>query len=313
MLPYGLKIDTAQSGFEAIQKIESGNAYDIIFMDHMMPGMDGVEAMKIIKAKEYRGPIVVLTANAITGQAEMFIQSGFDDFLSKPIDLRQLNSILNRFIRDRYLAESPDVVETARLQAAAERNRKAELQMPIMDATLNVPAIQAFIRDATNAISVFEAIHKKPVPWSEEDKKTYEIHTHGMKSALAIIGKPELSGIAAQLEQLHYDADMFELRDKTTGFIDSLRELVKNLTQKVKSYSSETENEDKPFLREKLFAIRDACPNYDVQTMADAIRQLKGKSWSEETLGLVTEIARHLLHSDFNAIVTVVNERLGAE
>jgi len=101
MEPYGLKIYTASSGLEAIEKVKSGNVYDIIFMDHMMPKMDGIEATQIIRDLGYAKPIVALTANAVAGQAEMFVSSGFDAFISKPIDIRQLNTVLNKFIRDK--------------------------------------------------------------------------------------------------------------------------------------------------------------------------------------------------------------------
>jgi len=100
MAPYGLSIDLAMSGFEAIDKIKAGKDYDIIFMDHMMPDMDGIEAVKIIREMGYEKPIVALTANAIVGQAEEFLTNGFDDFIAKPIDTRQLNSVLNEYIRD---------------------------------------------------------------------------------------------------------------------------------------------------------------------------------------------------------------------
>jgi CheY-like chemotaxis protein len=68
-------------------------------MDHMMPGMDGVEATKIIRDMGYSRPIVVFTANVVKGQAEMFMQSGFSGFMSKPIDIKILNSYLLRFIK----------------------------------------------------------------------------------------------------------------------------------------------------------------------------------------------------------------------
>ena len=70
-------------------------------MDHMMPMMDGIEATRKLRSLGYSGVIVALTANALVGNAEMFRQNGFDDFISKPIDLRQLNTVLNTFIRDR--------------------------------------------------------------------------------------------------------------------------------------------------------------------------------------------------------------------
>jgi signal transduction histidine kinase/CheY-like chemotaxis protein len=98
LAPYGLTVDTAVSGLEAIQKIKNGSTYDIIFMDHFMPVMDGIEAAKKIREMGYSGHIVALTANAITGQAEMFMENGFVDFISKPIDIRQLNAVLNKLI-----------------------------------------------------------------------------------------------------------------------------------------------------------------------------------------------------------------------
>jgi signal transduction histidine kinase/DNA-binding response OmpR family regulator len=120
MAPYGLSIETVSSGYAAIDLIKSGMTYDIIFMDHFMPGMDGVETTKIIRGIGYQYPIIALTANALAGQVEMFLSNGFDGFMSKPIDIRQLNSALNKFVRDRYPAGT---VEAARkLKGGQEHN-----------------------------------------------------------------------------------------------------------------------------------------------------------------------------------------------
>jgi len=118
MTPYGLQIETIDNGTEAVEKIKNGNVYDIIFMDHMMPVMDGVEAVKLIRGLGYDKPIVALTANAIAGQAQMFLENGFDAFISKPIDSRKLNSVLKDFIRDK---QPPEVLEAAR-QEQNKRN-----------------------------------------------------------------------------------------------------------------------------------------------------------------------------------------------
>ena len=98
---YRLQIDTAMSGRAAIAKIKDGKMYDIIFMDYMMPHMDGLETTKLLRSLGYTKPIVALTANAVTGQADMFLQNGFDDFISKPIDIRQLDTVLSKLIRDK--------------------------------------------------------------------------------------------------------------------------------------------------------------------------------------------------------------------
>jgi len=100
-----LSTDSVSSGFEAIEKINSGNIYDVVFMDHFMPKMDGIQATKIIRDIGYQKPIVALTANAMIGQAEMFVENVFDGFISKPIDIRELNASLNKFVRDRYMSQ----------------------------------------------------------------------------------------------------------------------------------------------------------------------------------------------------------------
>jgi signal transduction histidine kinase/CheY-like chemotaxis protein len=122
LAPYGLQIDTVDSGVQAVEKIKEGNVYDIIFMDHMMPVMDGIEAVRVIRGTGYDRPIIALTANALVGQAEMFLRYGFDAFISKPIDSRKMNALLNEFIRDR---KPPETVEAARReQQKAEKKRK---------------------------------------------------------------------------------------------------------------------------------------------------------------------------------------------
>ena len=107
MAPYMLQIDSAESGFNAIDKIAAGNEYDIIFMDHMMPKMDGIETARRIREMGYTKPIVALTANAVVGQANLFLENGFDDFISKPIDTRVLNQVLSRMVRDVHQSSAP--------------------------------------------------------------------------------------------------------------------------------------------------------------------------------------------------------------
>jgi CheY-like chemotaxis protein len=98
LLPYKMTVDLALSGAEAIEKLRSGVPYDCVFMDHMMPEMDGVEATKRIRAFNATVPIVALTANAVSGMREMFLENGFSAFLSKPINPRELDKILRQFV-----------------------------------------------------------------------------------------------------------------------------------------------------------------------------------------------------------------------
>ncbi|MCL1842408.1 MAG: ATP-binding protein [Defluviitaleaceae bacterium] len=105
---YDIDAETCNSGFEAIEKIKQGNVYDLIFADHMMPGLDGIDTMLTLRGMGYTRPIVALTATNLMGQAEKFISCGFDGFLSKPVQTAQLNTVLHKYVKaDR--PSSPDI------------------------------------------------------------------------------------------------------------------------------------------------------------------------------------------------------------
>ena len=100
LIPYELQIDESESGFDAIDKINSGKEYDIIFMDNMMPKMDGYETTVKLRELGYNLPVVALSANKV---AENEIgEDGFDEYLAKPINIRELDDILNRYVRDKH-------------------------------------------------------------------------------------------------------------------------------------------------------------------------------------------------------------------
>ncbi|MCL1863723.1 MAG: ATP-binding protein [Defluviitaleaceae bacterium] len=126
LMPYKLTVDTAESAYVALEKINNGNVYDIIFMDHMMPGMDGIEATKKLRKKGYKHPIIALTANAFSDMAEVFLQSGFDSYATKPIDINRLDGYLMKYIREK---QPPEVIEKAnRAKQASKEWREKALQ-----------------------------------------------------------------------------------------------------------------------------------------------------------------------------------------
>ena len=105
----GAQIDSCLSGAEALSLTEK-NAYDIIFLDHMMPGMDGVETLKKIRTQNTVNssvPILVVTANAVEGAKEYYIEQGFNDYISKPIDLDYLNLCLSKYLPKEKIEEKP--------------------------------------------------------------------------------------------------------------------------------------------------------------------------------------------------------------
>ena len=130
---FNLDIDECESGFECINKIENNNKYDIIFMDIMMPKMSGTETLKKLKQIEnFNIPVVALTADAFQsqGKSNKYLEVGFNDYLSKPIDKNELNKVLNKIlnkveIEEQKIEEDPDIHKVTPItdEAIAELNR----------------------------------------------------------------------------------------------------------------------------------------------------------------------------------------------
>jgi len=299
MAPYGISVDTAASGFEAIEKIRNGSSYDIIFMDHMMPRMDGIEATKIIRDLGYKNPIVALTANALAGQAEIFLKNGFDDYISKPIDIRQLNSALNKLIRDK---QPEEVIKEARRQknhlyAAGKHNIAVEPQLA-----------EYFRRDAKKAIRILSMIYENNCR-READVSAYIINIHSMKSALANVGENGLSEEAAQLEQIGRDNNVELILSSLPAFLEKLNKVVDKFDtdEEDAAGSADEQTIDLAVFKEKLKAIQDACASYDKKAAKTALSELKQMHYrvAKEQLSLIDE---HLLHSEFDEASAVANQ-----
>jgi len=307
MSPYSLKIETVMSGIEAVEIIKSGKKYDIIFMDHMMPVMNGIEATKEIRGLGYKEPIVALTANALAGQEEMFLQNGFDGFISKPIDSRELNTILNDFIRNRKPRE---IVEAARLEQS-ERERTEASRLPSVDNKFDIPDLgKYFAKDAESAVAVLEKL--LPVIISEmansEDMDLYVTTVHGMKSSLANIGERELSGAALKLEQAGIARNNKLISDKTPMFITVLKSLIEKFKPEDEKASDSVTDEDKAFLRGKLREIKSVCERLDKKRAKELLGEIKQKARTSALNIALDDIEVHLLHSAFKKAAAVAEE-----
>ncbi|MCL2209055.1 MAG: transporter substrate-binding domain-containing protein [Treponema sp.] len=288
---YRLQIDTAMSGQIVIDKIRNGNTYDVIFMDHMMPEMDGIETTRHLRNLNYMSPIVALTANAVSGQADMFMQNGFDDFISKPIDIRQLNYILNKFIRDKQPA---DVIEAARMEMS-ERNEESNIQ-PQTDSIL----LNSFIRDAKKAVSWLEEqflqADNKSNNFEDEDiLQRFIIIIHGIKSSLWNIGETTLSESANDLERNGREHNIGNITAETPSFLNSLRALLEKL--QVKQVTENAVDENTEELRNKMLLIKKKAAEYDRKGVLDIISGIR--NYSENTKIVLDKLTENVIHSNF--------------
>ena len=304
--PYALQIDSVETGFAAIDRVKRKNVYDIIFMDHMMPVMDGVETVRHIREMGYDNPIVALTANALVGQMEMFLENGFDDFISKPIDVRQLNSILNKFVRDRHPG---DVVESARHKAKVDAILTNSFATNLIQSS---EIVEIFDIDGNRYLTVLSKLIEKGMALNPDELREFTIHIHGLKSVLASIGKSYLANLALKLETLCREGDVKMLVNESPDFIKQLKALMKEIAS-LKGENSEhigENREDKQFLYEKLKTLQAACINYNIVVAEAVLNELKSKLWSQDTKNLLDFISEQLLFGGFREIEDAVKKVL---
>ncbi len=205
---YDLEITEAESGMEAIQFVK-GTLFDIIFMDHMMPGMDGIETVEHIRGEcgenGTQPVIIALTANAMEGVRETFLTSGFQDFLTKPIDRQTLHMALLRWIPDEKRIAGGGWMNT--LQSS--NNNYLKFQDIIIEG-INTDEVaehySAGLEEFNELLNLYcldgrrklEVLHEL---WEEKDYKAYGIEVHALKSASANVGAMQVSNRAREQEQ----------------------------------------------------------------------------------------------------------------
>jgi signal transduction histidine kinase/CheY-like chemotaxis protein len=294
---YKLQIETTESGFGAIEKVEAGAEYDIIFMDHMMPMMDGIETTHKLREDGYTGIIVALTANALVGNREMFEANGFDGFIAKPIDIRQLNSVLIKFVRDKY----PEEAARCRAKQIAQAE---EAQM----SGINPKLLASFCRDAEKAVVTLRKTY------ADTELKLFTITAHAMKSALANISERELSEMAFTLEKAGLAGNREYIARNITNFVRSLERLIERFKPKDKTIESAgITSGDTAYLAEQLQIISTACEEYDDDAAYAAFERLSEKSWTAEITAAVDE-AHNLLSmdSDFEGAAELIGKLIGS-
>jgi len=293
LTPYGLKLDTAVSGQEAIGKITGGAVYDVILMDHMMPVMDGIETTQKLRELGYDRPIVALTANAMQGQSEMFLSKGFEAFLSKPVDIRQLDLTLNQLIRDQH---PPEVVEEAR------KMKQLSIQPPV---SYDPELARLFVRDAMKVLDSLVIINERLKNRSEDDLKTYTSNVHSIKSALAIVGENEMSATASKLEQAGRNADWNLIGEATDAFITNLRLVIDKIDPGDEDAYAALPDEDRAFLGDKWFAVYAACIAKNKKESMDEIDLMKVNPWPPAITEAISAVTALISSADFEGAASL--------
>jgi signal transduction histidine kinase/CheY-like chemotaxis protein len=262
LAPYRAKVDISLSGARAIELVKQ-NKYDIVFMDHMMPDMDGIEATAAIRAweaelensrenkdmefpqetpraaKQPRVPVIALTANAVSGMKEMFLEKEFNDFLAKPIDISKLDEMLSRWIpkekREKGIGDQESANEARGSGPSPQYGGTASpapySSIPGVDIEKGISMTGGTVALYHQVIDLFrkDAEDRLPLLQATPDSSAlpgFITQVHALKSASASIGAAEISAKAAELEAAGKAGNIDLIRENLPGFAQALAELI---------------------------------------------------------------------------------------
>jgi HPt (histidine-containing phosphotransfer) domain-containing protein len=245
---------------------------------------------------------VALTANALIGNDDMFKKNGFDGFIAKPIDLRQLNSALNKFVRDRY----PEEAKKYKEEAATAIEQETSIISPKL--------IKVFCRDAEKAIATLRETSENG------DIKLFTTTAHAMKAALANVKEQKASELAGELEDAGINKSMEFIAANTHKFIETLETIITAFAPIGAAGTDGDVNadnvdiaDDTDYLKKQLELVKTACEDYDSDAAYAALDRLNENKWSAKTTEAIEKIRDTLyLDSDFDNAAEMIEEHLSS-
>ena len=315
--PLQMKIDTALSGKEAIEKI-SEKQYDMIFMDHMMPELDGVETTHIIRRMhpEYdMVPIIALTANVVEETRFMFLSEGMNDFVAKPIELRMIISVIKRWLPSEKLKplSAADLLpETTQSTAPSSQT---SLEIGDLDTASALQLLGSedllwmVLKDYYTVIDKKIALIKNYQ--LNEEWKNYTTEVHALKSASKQIGAMKLSEKAAALEKAGNDLNIEMIQERTDDMLEQYRGYQELLApyfteEKEETDSSDLPDIDKDLLKEILHTLSDAVTNLDLDQLEQSVQELSNYALEETHAALFKKLKTAVEELDFEACDSVL-------
>ncbi|GHU57549.1 hypothetical protein AGMMS49975_23310 [Clostridia bacterium] len=304
--PLGAIVDTCLSGRHALRLVQE-NDYDIVFMDHMMPVMDGIEATAAIRDLEgvkYQNLVIIaLTANAISGMKEKFIKNGFTDFISKPIEPKKLFGMIDLFIpkEKRVYGVVPEI-RTADFSAALRIEGMDTIRaMRNLGSSLDeyTDVLETFCQDARERLSLLEKIPRTPKALNE-----FTTSVHALKSASHAIGASEFSESARELELAGINADSQKIADGLAPFRESLLCLLSKIEE---ALPKKPENAGAGTIdRESLRTLKKAFETKNLKDAYELLETLEHNMYDKVTTDALQSVTNALLMYDFpNALAAL--------
>ena len=324
-----VNVDVADSGKVCLEMIRDKH-YDLIFMDHMMPEMDGIETLH--RMSQIPGnqceyvPVVALTANAITGAKEMYLAEGFDAFLSKPINPEKLEQMILRLLpRELLKFDVEDESMEEFVEKEEQKNVQEERALPIVDgvdwsyARMHLPDEELLMNTIVDFYKMLEAEADSLEGFYKESKRNpdmlvqYRIKVHAMKSSANLIGATVLGGMAKMLENAARDADILLVDTLNDIFLKEWRSYKEKLKEcvadRITGGQEEKEKiEDYTIILGWLETLREAMEELDIDVMDEIMEKLEGFAYPVELQDSMEKLSVYVTNMDSEEGMLLINE-----
>ena len=322
MMPYKMQVDVCKSGYKALEALES-QKYDLVFMDHKMPEMDGLETLQRIRAQGqmdpyYKNlPVVALTANAVSGIREMFIENGFNDFLSKPINTVALNAIL-----EKWIPKNKQMVSTTARNSLIQANDvkfSDGIEIIGLDINKGISLCGGTIENYLDTLDLFyndglKKIKEIKISLAFGNLLLYSTHVHGLKTASAIIGADKLSEEARALEHAGELRDFQYIESHNEKYLANLKSLLDSIGDIKTAYA----NYDKPgskkvnrhLFNAELKKMREALLSFDAGAINEILENLRNYGQIIETSDVIKNISDSILIAEYDEAIFLIEKIL---
>ena len=312
MAPIKVQIDTADGGQEAVDKV-AANEYDIVFMDHMMPEVDGCDATKQIRSAgegSHQPVIVALSANVMPEARKLFEEAGMNDFVGKPVDVRTLITTIKKWLPPEKIIEN-DGSEAEDEQAADEILLKCEgLDIEKAVQSLGSPALFNEIA-AEYYRSGADKLKDITEDYTGQKWEGYTIKVHALKSSSRQIGAMELGDMAEELEKAGKAGDIDTIMAKT----DRTLAVYKELLSKMAEYYAEEETDagdkpqiDKETLNGLLDRLANSCDELDLDGMEEVGDELKKYAYEDGTAQEIEALRKAIADIETDRCVEIIQK-----
>ena len=321
-----IQVDTVISGYDALDALQKTH-YDIVFLDHRMPGMDGIQTfqkMLTLKDNQSKGvPVIALTANAVAGAKEMYLEKGFSDYMTKPIEGKKLEELILK-----YLPE--DLVENVEIQmedgiATLDENGEVEANQAKADrekfASISGISLEDALKYTGGADILEQTLHefyknidKKSAEIeefvNEGDWRNYTILVHALKSSARLIGAQKLSDEAKYLEKCGDEENESEIREKTPALLELYRSYKEQLSSLCGECEDDSAKEEMPLAQyeEAVSNVGECVSAYDYDTADQIIAMMKDYKIPEEKKAHFAELCDAVSSVDQERILKIVKE-----